>query len=186
MPQVCLTPKVGMVPNGVGEGASLRAKRRARAEHGAIWHASFVTDFAAVVREAQAGDHDGIWPLTRSFAMSFTVSREAFDDAFDLLVSDEGALMLVAEEPALGMVGYQLANRHLTLFANGQVAWVEEVMVDDRVRRTGVGRELMARAEEWATTAGAAYIALATRRADQFYKALGYEDSAVFFRKVLA
>lgn len=58
-------------------------------------------------------------------------------------------------------------------------------MVDEQSRRIGVGRQLMRGAEEWATSAGAAYIALATRRADQFYRAMGYEDSAVFFRRQL-
>jgi len=33
---------------------------------------------------------------------------------------------------------------------------------------------------------GAAYLALASRRAGLFYLALGYEDSAVFYKKALA
>lgn len=38
-------------------------------------------------------------------------------------------------------------------------------------------------AEEWAADQGAAYVALATRRAADFYAALGYAESATFFRK---
>jgi hypothetical protein len=34
-------------------------------------------------------------------------------------------------------------------------------------------------------TLGAAYLALATRRADDFYRTIGYSESATFFRKVL-
>jgi hypothetical protein len=44
----------------------------------------------------------------------------------------------------------------------------------------------MGYAERWARASGAAYLALASRRAGPFYLALGYEDSAVFFRKTLA
>ena len=40
-------------------------------------------------------------------------------------------------------------------------------------------------AERWAEDAGAAYVALATRRAAGFYARLGFEESATFFRKRL-
>jgi len=83
-------------------------------------------------------------------------------------------------------VGYLLANCHLTFLADGPVAWVEEVTVDEGHRRSGVGRELMGFAENWARESGPAYHALASRRAGPFYLALGYEDSAVFFKKTLA
>jgi GNAT superfamily N-acetyltransferase len=83
-------------------------------------------------------------------------------------------------------VGYLLATSHPAFHANGPVAWVEEVMVVARARGTGVGRQLMAAAEDWARARGAAYVALATRRAAPFYQALGYEDSATYFKKPLA
>jgi hypothetical protein len=47
-------------------------------------------------------------------------------------------------------------------------------------------RRLMERAEEWARSTGAAYLALASRRAGSFYLALDYEDSAVYYKKTLA
>jgi hypothetical protein len=40
--------------------------------------------------------------------------------------------------------------------------------------------------ESWAAAEGCALVALATRRAAPFYLALGYEESAIYFRKVLA
>jgi hypothetical protein len=39
--------------------------------------------------------------------------------------------------------------------------------------------------EQWAAAAGCTLIALATRRAAPFYRALGYQESAAYFRKVL-
>jgi hypothetical protein len=44
----------------------------------------------------------------------------------------------------------------------------------------------MGRFEEWARSHRAKFAALATRRADQFYQALGYEESASYFRKLLS
>jgi hypothetical protein len=37
----------------------------------------------------------------------------------------------------------------------------------------------------WAAVRDCALVALATRRAAPFYRALGYEESAVYFRKIL-
>jgi len=59
------------------------------------------------------------------------------------------------------------------------------VFVRDQYRGLGVGRVLMSEFEQWAARRGCALVALATRRAASFYRALGYEESAVYFRKVL-
>ena len=65
------------------------------------------------------------------------------------------------------------------------VSWVEEIAVVSSLRRKGIGRALMARFEQWAATREARLVGLATRRAAGFYSALGYEESASYFRKLL-
>jgi GNAT superfamily N-acetyltransferase len=60
--------------------------------------------------------------------------------------------------------------------------------VRDQERGRGIGRILMSAFEQWAAAQGCALVALvalATRRAAPFYRALGYEESATYFRKVL-
>jgi GNAT superfamily N-acetyltransferase len=137
---------------------------------------------AVVVGPATPGDRDAVWPLARDFATTFALQRPAFDHAYNVMLADPHALLLVARAP--GVVGYLLAYRHMTFLANGPVAWVEELMVAPSARGGGVGRALMSTAEHWAQASGAAYVALATRRAAAFYEALGYADSAVFYRKL--
>jgi GNAT superfamily N-acetyltransferase len=66
------------------------------------------------------------------------------------------------------------------------VGWVEEVVVRPGNRGGGVGGALMGAFEQWAAAEGCALVALATRRAAPFYRAVGYEESATYFRKVLA
>ena len=44
---------------------------------------------------------------------------------------------------------------------------------------------LMSAYEQWATSRDCALVALATRRAAPFYRALGYEESAIYHRKIL-
>ena len=43
----------------------------------------------------------------------------------------------------------------------------------------------MTRFEAWAAARGCRLVALATRRAAAFYGAIGYEESATYFRKIL-
>lgn len=125
-------------------------------------------------------------PLARAFATSFELERFAFDRSYRSLLARADSMVLVATTPDLSVAGYLLANEHTTFLANGPVVWVEEVMVDERVRRSGIGSALIAQAETWAHQIGARYVSLASRRAGPFYLALGYEDSAVFFKKVLS
>ena len=145
-----------------------------------------MADPPELIRAARQDDNEQVWPLTRAFATSFRPERAAFDAAWAQLIDDPRTLVLVVETAERGIVGYLLGTSHLTFFANGPVVWVEELMVDENNRRSGVGRSLMEHAEEWARSIGAAYLALASRRAGPFYLALGYEDSAVFYKKTLA
>jgi GNAT superfamily N-acetyltransferase len=100
------------------------------------------------------------------------------------LLATGGACLLVALD-GQEHVGYLLGFQHLTFYANGPVAWAEEVYVRSQDRGRGIGRALMRAFEQWAATQGCTLIALATRRAAPFYRALGYEESATYFRKVL-
>ncbi|GAA4068260.1 GNAT family N-acetyltransferase [Nonomuraea soli] len=136
------------------------------------------------IRRAVKGDADEIFALAREFGLTFRPEREAFDVALPQLLDNPDALLLAAVVD--GRVhGYLLGFVHLTLFANGPVAWVEEAMVQSGARRQGIGRSLLVGFEEWARSREAGYVAMATRRAPEFYRALGYEDSATFYRKVL-
>ena len=144
-----------------------------------------MTGHRELIRPARPEDGDRVWPLARDFATSFALERAAFDTAWEQLVQAPDTLLFVAETGDHEVVGYLLANSHVTFLANGPVAWVEEVMVEQGTRRSGVGRRLMEHAEDWARSIGAAYLALASRRSGPFYLALGYEDSAVFYKKTL-
>jgi len=136
------------------------------------------------VRRARAGDADDVARLAAGLAMSFEFSAASFRENYPALLAADGARLLLARD-GRGSVGYLLGFRHLTFYANGPVGWVEEIVVRDQDRGRGIGRVLMDAFEQWATAQGCALVALATRRAAPFYLALGYEESATYFRKVL-
>jgi GNAT superfamily N-acetyltransferase len=58
-------------------------------------------------------------------------------------------------------------------------------MVDESQRRKGIGNALMEAVSNWSISRGCRMVALATRRAADFYTELGYEPSATYFRKLL-
>lgn len=137
-----------------------------------------------MVRKATIQDADNIFDLVKDFAASFKPQKELFIQSFRDLLSDKKAFIFVADN-GNKIVGYSLGFIHTTFFANGNVAWLEEIMVDERFRRAGVGTELVKAFEQKAIDNDCKLIALATRRAADFYSAIGYEESATYFRKLL-
>jgi len=135
-----------------------------------------------VVRRARTEDGAQVWPLVRDLAVSYGPEEEVFRRSFTDPLARPDALVLLAEKGG-SITGYLLASFHGTLFANGPVAWVEELVVTPDARGSGIGRVLMAAAEHWARSVPCAYLALASRRAGPFYEALGYDVSATYFRK---
>ena len=143
-----------------------------------------VSDARYQIRRAGPGDAGAVADMAAALAQSFAFSRAGFDASYPALLAAGDACLLLA---AAGeeCLGYLLGFRHLTFYANGPVGWVEEVFVRPRERGRGTGQALMSAFEQWAAGHGCALVALATRRAAPFYRALGYEQSAIYHRKLL-
>ena len=136
------------------------------------------------IRKALLTDSEPLFALVKDFATSFKPDITAFDHSLECLLKDDDALLNVAVFENT-VVGYCLAFDHYAFYANGRVTWVEEVMVRNDYLGKGIGRDLMSSVEKWAVSRKSKLIGLATRRAAPFYNAVGYEESATFFRKVL-
>lgn len=138
----------------------------------------------SMIREANENDLEPIYELVEIFATSFNPEKACFISSFKRILQDTLACLLVAEYNNQ-VVGYSLGFIHDTFYANGKVAWLEEIMVKDDFRRKGFGSELMSFFEQNSKSKGCKLIALATRRASDFYSSIGYEESAAYFRKLL-
>jgi GNAT superfamily N-acetyltransferase len=140
------------------------------------------------IRLAVASEAEAVGALAAMLAQSFPFSKAAFDQSYPSLLADTNACVLVASlttDLNADIVGYLLGFRHETFFAGGPVAFVEEILVRDDLRGFGVGRSLMAAFEAWALDHRCVLVSLSTRRAAPFYRALGYEESASYLRKIL-
>ncbi len=136
------------------------------------------------IRQVRLAEGDELFRLVDKFATSFQPDKALFTKHLSLLLSDESVFLRIAEHE-LRLVGYCLGFDHYTFYANGRVSWVEEIMVEEQFRNQGIGKQMMESFELWSQSRGSRLIALATRRAASFYKGLGYEESAVYFRKLL-
>jgi len=134
------------------------------------------------IRKSTIVDADQLFSLVESFSTSFIPEKSAFFNSFQNLLNDDSVLVNVVEFGNF-IIGYCLAFDHYAFYANGRVTWVEEIMVSSNYRRKGIGRDLMNSVEKWASERNSKLIGLATRRADSFYKSIGYEESAIFFKK---
>jgi GNAT superfamily N-acetyltransferase len=146
--------------------------------------AGSATGWQGEIRQARVGDADGVADLAADLSKSFEFSAERFRASYPALLAADDACLLLAVNGHESL-GYLLGFRHLTFYANGPVGWVEEIIVRHQDRGQGIGRVLMNAFEQWAAEQGCALVALATRRAAPFYRALGYEESATYFRKVV-
>jgi GNAT superfamily N-acetyltransferase len=136
-------------------------------------------------REAVPQDEDEVFALAASLATSFKLNKRDFYVTFQSLLKDSNADLIVAEQESR-IIGYVLAFHHSTFYANGIVSWVEEIFVLEDFRGKNVGKKIMNIIEMNANNRGSKLIALATRRAGEFYKAIGYEESATYFKKNLS
>ena len=138
----------------------------------------------AKIRAASIDDMEQVFLLACDLATSFKVERNKFDKLFQQCLTDQSSLVLVAEENER-IVGYLLGYEHNAFFANGGIAGVEELWVVPTYRRNGIGKSLMNECEKWASKRDATLLMVCTRRAGTFYKSIGYEESATYYRKVI-
>lgn len=135
-------------------------------------------------RDADSKDEKDVFSLAKLLATSFTPMEDEFSKIYSSLMSDKNVDLIVAQNGSK-LIGYILAFHHPTFYANGVISWVEELFVLEDHRGLNIGRGLMEKVENLAIQRGSKLVALATRRASEFYKAIGYEESASYFKKTL-
>lgn len=133
------------------------------------------------VRPAETADADAVFALLRGFAVSYKPDRRAFDANLpELLAGDHQALLVAVEDGRVA--GYAMASAPLTLYANGPVAELLELVVDKPLRRRGIGRVLVEAVMTWARERSCAELNVPTRRAGDYYRRLGFEETAAYYR----
>lgn len=137
------------------------------------------------VRRARPEDEAELFALARTFPTPTPPGIDAFRTAFHGKLGDDASAVIVAERGSR-LIGYVSGSRHLTFYASGPTAWVDEILVAAEARGAGIGQRLMHAFETWAGGDGCVLVALATAGAAGFYERLGYASRAGYFKKYLA
>ena len=137
------------------------------------------------IRPAAKEDEDAVFLLAGQLSPKFTVERTAFSRSFPLLLAKEDVYLYVAGETG-HVIAYLLGWTRLAFYSNGPVGWVQEIVVLPEHRLSGVGGRLMAHFEAWLIERDVRLVSLATRGASDFYLALGYTESATYYKKSLS
>ena len=144
-----------------------------------------------VIRKATLDDHDELCVLIsevdefhrsnlpQRFREPEGLTREW--DYFRSLITDEDVGFFVAEEER-ELVGFVHAvvrdSRDIPILVPRRYAFIDSIAVREELRGTGIGRVLMERAHEWATSMGATEMELNVfefnETAIAFYRKLGY------------
>jgi GNAT superfamily N-acetyltransferase len=136
------------------------------------------------IRVAVAEDAEKVFALANELSESRQVERAAFDQAFQDLLSERTSCCLVA---AVGeqINGYACGHFHVALHAGDTVAYLEEMVVSEELRHSGIGRKLVESFESWARDNGCTLAGLAAELAGPFYESLGYSAAGTFYSKDL-
>ncbi len=83
-----------------------------------------------------------------------------------------------------GVVGYCLTTISPLLYSNGPSAQLQEIVVDEDSRVSGVGTALVRAVEAECEAHGVTQLTVAARRAGGFYDRLGYSQQAEYMRRL--
>lgn len=127
-----------------------------------------------MIRDARAGDAAAVIALWHACGLTRPWNDPAQD--FARAIGGETSTVLVAEDAG------ELAGS-VMIGDDGHRGWVYYLAVAEGARRTGLGRRLMAAAEQWLRARGCPKIQLMVRDGNAealgFYAALGLEPQGV-------
>lgn len=137
-------------------------------------------------REARRSDASAIADLLSQLGYPCTPDDAA--DRIAIMVGDPTQALVVAEH--LGDLNGLLGLDFMYYLPLGTMTCrITALIVNERQRRTGVGKDLLKEAERRARRAGAARIELTSaahrQAAQEFYKSAGYEEMSLRFVKRL-
>jgi GNAT superfamily N-acetyltransferase len=143
------------------------------------------------VRSAEPRDFDAVTVLLEALGRKEVTdeTRDRCREIYAAQVSDPTADHLVAEDEDGEIVGFCSLHFRNRLNHPTPQAWVPDLVVVERLRRTGVGKALLQHAEQRAIERGCWEITLESahhrREAHRFYADFGMRDAGLFFRKLL-
>jgi aminoglycoside 6'-N-acetyltransferase I len=145
------------------------------------------TRYGIDIRGALPADAGDIAQLLRQ--LGYAVDPRQAAERLDLLARQSEGNVLVATDFDGSIIGLIALNWCVMLQQERPVARITTLVVDDRARRRGIGRQLIKAGAQAARVAGCDVLELtsAMHRAEahEFYRSIGFADSALRFSRTL-
>jgi len=142
------------------------------------------TDFDACLPLLQQ-----LWPFAKinGADADFQVLQEIKDVFYRLLRNPATGIILAESDGQI--IGFLDFTFRITLFYRGRAMIIEDLIIDEKYRRRGIGTKLVRFAEEIAEKNGCYAIELNSdlyrKETHHFWEAIGYESKAYQYRKSL-
>ncbi|PEL13259.1 GNAT family N-acetyltransferase [Bacillus sp. AFS017336] len=139
-----------------------------------------------IIREVKETDVQDLSSLMNQFG--YPTTEQEMRVRYEKIKNNPHYFTIVAEvdDTIVGIVG--LFRGHF--YERNEVSVrIVAFVVDERYRKIGIGKQLIAKAEKWAKDVGALGIGLTSGKRDErevahrFYKRLGYVDSSIGYVK---
>jgi GNAT superfamily N-acetyltransferase len=143
------------------------------------------------VRSAEPRDFEAVTTLLELLGRKEVTdeTRDRCREIYAAQVSDPTADHLVAEDDDGEIVGFCSLHFRKRLNYTTPEAWVPDIVVSEKLRRTGIGKALLEHAEHRAIERGCWALSLESAHhrveAHRFYAAFGMRDMGKSFRKLL-
>jgi GNAT superfamily N-acetyltransferase len=138
---------------------------------------------AAQVRRGRPGDAASVLSLLKQ--LGYSPEERSFDETFALVVRHPEAAVFIANE-GVRVIGYLALSQRPQIRLGGRLAVVDELVVEESRRGTGIGSALLDAAVAFARGLGCVRIELVTARVREsyvrgFYARRGFReaDSAI-------
>jgi GNAT superfamily N-acetyltransferase len=137
------------------------------------------------IRDATRNDADALARLCTQ--LGHPTTPDVIPERLARLAADSNARIVVAESPAHGVVALATVHIRNTLHHPTPIAQLTVLVVDERVRGSGVGRVIVQAAEHWARERGCRRMVVTTalRRVDAhaFYERIGFTHTGRRYAK---
>ena len=139
---------------------------------------------SVTVRKATEADHDRVLELVSKLGHVFDVDPEKFGQSYHFAIHDSDRTLVHIAEAGGEVVGYCLTTISPLLYSNGPSAQLQEIVVDESKRISGVGTALVRAVEAECEARSVTQLTVAARRAGGFYDRLGYSQQAEYMRRL--
>lgn len=140
------------------------------------------------IRECREDDFDMVLPLLRQLWPDKLLEMESLRRVFSLALQEKEVRYICAEMDGV-IVGFFSLTQRMSLYRQGRLAYLDEMVVEEGHRGKGVGAALLRYAEGAAREAGCKGLSMDSafhrEGAHRFYEREGYTRTGVIFEKAL-